>query len=653
LLRKSDRAGRIYFIVGQVYQKLGFESEAFNFYRKCLGTNPEYETDFYARLYMAQVAEISRSRDLTAARKSFRRLLKDRKNKEFKDKIYYEIGAFELKQKNINQAISNFNLALREGSNRRIDGEAYLRLGEIYYDTLKNYELSQAYYDSAIGALPTNVENYATIKARQEVLNEFVKNLNTIKWQDSLLVMANMDSAQIRNRIDSVFKEKKRLEELAQGKKKKRRSNRVEIAPTSTNIFGTGEATTETTSWYFGNPSAMSLGESEFRRIWGDIPLEDNWRRSQKISNASVAGNENVVSGNSPANSDQAEEAKPIDPVDAEFDRIIKQIPRTQDQKEASLKKIEDAYFRLGDIYYFDLKEKDNASDAYKKLIERFPKSDYVPEAYYKLYLIAKESNEQLAGEYADILKKDYSSSTFAKILINPDYLKESGETIEKQKLIYKTAYDYYQKGNYVDALQTVNEGSRLGQTNFTDNIELLRIMIVGKTENIEVYQNELTSFVQKNPDSELIPYASKLLDTSQEFEKYEQQKLNMRYSRETNGSHYFVIVYKSGESINDVASGVMESFNRNNFEDLNLKTSNLTFNDTYNLTIVSEFANSDSAQRYYRAFNEKLPDINELRNHNFNKFVISTDNFNIFYRTKGLNEYLQFFEKNYPTQTP
>jgi len=73
LLKRKDRRGRIYFIIGQVYQELGFEAEAYNYYRKCLATNPEYEVDFYARLYMAQVTEISRSRDISSARKSFRR----------------------------------------------------------------------------------------------------------------------------------------------------------------------------------------------------------------------------------------------------------------------------------------------------------------------------------------------------------------------------------------------------------------------------------------------------------------------------------------------------------------------------------------------------------------------------------------------------
>ena len=68
LLKRKDRPGRIYFIIGQVYQKLGFEAEAYNFYKKCLATNPDYEVDFYARLYLAQVAEISRSRKVPTLR---------------------------------------------------------------------------------------------------------------------------------------------------------------------------------------------------------------------------------------------------------------------------------------------------------------------------------------------------------------------------------------------------------------------------------------------------------------------------------------------------------------------------------------------------------------------------------------------------------
>src|SRR5690606_30821290 len=137
------------------------------------------------------------------ARKSFRKLLKDPKNKEFRDKIYYELALFELKQDNTDEAITNLNLAVRESKNPQIKGEAYLELGKIYYEKERKYELSEKYYDSAIVSLPQSYEGYAAIKERQEILTRFVQHQQTIQWQDSLLTMATWDSAALIGAIEN------------------------------------------------------------------------------------------------------------------------------------------------------------------------------------------------------------------------------------------------------------------------------------------------------------------------------------------------------------------------------------------------------------------------------------------------------------------
>ena len=653
LLTKKDRPGRIYFIIGQVYQKLGFESEAYNYYRKCLSTNPEYEVDFYARLYLAQVTEISRSKSVNAALKSFKKLLKDSKNKEFKDKIYYELALFELKQKNLDDAIANFNKSVREGSNKRIDGEAYLRLGEIYYDTLRKYELSQAYYDSATSALPEDYEGYAAIKERHEVLNDFVKNLNTIKWQDSLLVLSNLDSAQLRARIDSTFEAKRLLAEKNAGKKKRRLFNRVEIVPENTNVFDTGGGglTGETADWYFGNPSAMSLGQTEFRRIWGDVPLEDNWRRSLRSASTTVVNQS--ATGTDVPKQDQEEKAAPppADPAAAEYMRISKQIPKTDEQKKEALMKIEDAYFNLGDIYYFKLQEKENAVASFNKLLERFPQSEYEPEILYKLYLIYKDSDPAKSESYAGLLKEKHPGSTYAKILENPDFLKQSSLAVEKQKELYKSAYEYFGVGDYTAASEVLKQASDMGQTTFTPSIELLKVLIVGKTEDVNKYQYLLDELTKNYPETEAAAYAKKLLETSRNYQLKQEQQKGIQYIHSLEEPHYFVMVYRKDENMTPVASVTLEKFNRDNFRDLKLKTSNLLLDDTFSLTLVDELPRVSSALEYVKTFSEKLPTLNELRNHKFHCFVITKDNFDIFYRTKGLDEYLQFFEKNYPTE--
>jgi tetratricopeptide (TPR) repeat protein len=655
LLKKPDRAGRIYFIIGQVYQKLGFESEAYNFYKKCLSTNPEYEVDFYARLYLAQVTEISRNKDINLARKSFRKLLKDLKNKEFKDKIYYEMGVFELKHHNISEAITDLNQSVRAGNNKKIDGEAYLRLGEIYYDTLKNYELSQAYYDSAISALPTDYEGYDKIKTRQEILNEFVKHLKTIQWQDSLLNLASLDSVTLRARVDSVVTKQKKLEELKAAKNKKR-NNRIEIGANNNNsIFGSeenGEAPVEDNAdWYFANPSAMANGQSEFIRVWGNIQLADNWRRSSRQQSAANTNTRPGPETNAEERSVSTEKSAPADPVDAEYARISKEIPRTQEQKKEALGKIEEAYFKLGEIYHFKLHEDKNAVDAYRKLLNRFPDSEYEPDVLYALYLILKDVDPDAAEQYANTLKSKHPNSTFAKILVNPKYLEESGLAAEKQKVIYKNAFQVFDAGHYDSARQILNEAYAFGETTFTPNLKLLEILIIGETEDISKYQYELDQFVKTYPQNEVTPYAQNLLETSRKYQAQLEKRKGIQFIRSFEEPHYFVIIYKKKQYKDEMLSSALERFNKANFPESNLHISNLIFSDELAMTFVADLPDKDSAIKFFSTFNEKLPSITELRNLKFDNFVITKDNFDIFYRTKGLDEYLQFFEKNYQTE--
>ncbi|MBX2964771.1 MAG: tetratricopeptide repeat protein [Cyclobacteriaceae bacterium] len=649
LLKKKDRPGRIYFILGQVFQELGFESEAYNYFRKCLETHPEYEVDFYARLYMAQVAEISKSRNIANARKSFKKLLKDSKNKEFKDKIYYEMGVFELKQNNIKEAFANFELALREGNNTQIDGEAYLKMGEIYYDTLKNYEFAKLYYDSAVSTLSKDHEEFNAVKSRQEILAEFVTHLKTISWQDSLMVMAKMDSAALMEHITAVL-ESQKLPETNSRKKKKR--NRIDISQVNSTLnTATG---LEGTDWYFGNPSALALGQQEFRRIWGSVPLEDNWRRSSRAMPATQRTGPVASADNTPNEEiAPAEETIDADPVLTEFNRISKELPKTEEQVAEALSKIEDAHFHLGDVYYFKLQEKDNAVKTYETLLTRFPETTYKPEVLYKLYLMHKDTDVNRAEQYANELKNNFPETTFAKILINPDYLLESSQVVEKQKVIYKKAYQHFEVYQLDSAIALLNEAIALDKTSFSPNLELLKILALGKTEETARYQYRLEEFIKQYPEAEIKDYAAKLLAALRDFELKREKEKGIRYIVSLDEPHYFVMIFRTDAKLEDIAAKTLDNFNQANAASAGLKVSNLIFDETHSITFVSGLTGLKDAQQYYRTFIEKQPTLNALKPHKFNTFVITKNNFDIFYRTKGLHEYLQFFEKNYIPKNP
>lgn len=646
LLSRKDRKGRIYFLVGQVYQKLGFDAEAFNYYRKCIATNPEYEIDFYARLNMAQVAQLTDEKDIRHIRAQFEKMLADSKNLEFKDKIYYEFGEFDRKRGRLNDALDSYSKSAHAGTNKRIQGSAYLRIGQLSFDSLKKYSQAKLYYDSAIGALPKDFENYENIKKRQEILGDFAKYTEAITWNDSLLLLSSFDSLTVRNKLDSAMA-KRKITTATSSKKKKKRSSTSSGSTTQNSSFFNTESNA-TADWYFGNPSAVSLGQSEFKRIWGAIPLGDDWRRSIKSAAISDLNTDVAqVSGNEKSPSGEIKETEKAD----EVGKLIAQIPRTDKQRAEAFAKIEEAYFKLGDLYYFQLNEKENASQSYTKLLDRFPGSEYEPEVLYKLYLISRDKDSARAEKYAELLKTNYPQSNFARILINPDYLRETSVAAEKQKLIYKEAYAFYQANNLRPAQDRIRLAMQEGETSFTPQLELLKILIIGKTEDVTRYQFELGEFIKKYPDDALKPYAEQLLASSKTLIAKLERSKGIQFIKSMEGVHSFVVVYTTEDRITNPVSTALEKFNATQWKDLKLNTSNIILNEEKTITIVTDLPNLETALSYFDKFLAQIATGKPFSSYKFYSFVITKDNFQIFYRTKALDEYLTFFDRNYQKQ--
>jgi tetratricopeptide (TPR) repeat protein len=649
LKKKADRPGRIYFIIGQVYQKLGFESEAYNYYKKCLATHPEYEVDFYARLYLAQVTEISKSKNINSARKSFKRLLKDSKNRDFKDKIYYEMGVFEYKQKNKEQAIDLFNQSIRAGTNKRVDGEAYLRLGELYYES-KKYETSKSYYDSTVASLPKDYEGLAAIRQRNETLAEFVKHLTTIRWQDSLLVMAAMDTATLRTHIDSVLKANTKPISTS---KKKKKASRIEIESVASSIFDAESDSQEASTWYFASASAVALGQSEFIRVWGSVPLEDNWRRSQRASVQSQASIVQASSSSANKTENVETETPKVNSTQVAFTQIVKELPNTDEKKKEALKKIEEAYYHLGDIYSLKLNEPINAIETYNKLLLRFPDNAFEPEVLYRLYILAKEIDTFKADEYAARLKEEHPASSWAKLLLNPNYLADAGKTVVRQKVLYAEAYENFQLNRLDSTQQILAQAQTLGVSIFTPNLLLLEILLAGKTKSVAEYATQLEVFIKQYPDHELTSYAKKLLAAAQQKDSGGDQVQKISFSKKLEMPHAYAISYKTNPVLEAIITKSLTDFHNSSFAGIPFSITQIQLQNDQSICLVTQFTDRLSAVRYINLFNEKLATMNTLKTYNFNNFVITSDNLETLKRTQLLNEYLAFYTRYYQTENP
>lgn len=648
-LKKKENLARINYLIAQVYQDQGKDEEAYAYYEECIKSNPSYELFFYSRLNLAQVSQLSDENDVNRIRKYFRKLLRDSKNLEFKDKIYYEMANFEIKQNNFDKAIEYYKSSVESSvRDQRQKSYSYLKLGQIYYSHYKDFETAKNYYDSTVTVMPKDDELYESVSERQKILSDFVDQINTIHLQDSLLSLADMDSSNLYAYLDEVIQEKQRKaeEEMERMKQAQRSQSYAQSSiydPFQANRPITASATGSV--WYFYSNSAISLGQTEFRRVWGDISLADNWRRSNKSQAIPFedAGMETDLTVSKDSLSGEAG----LD-IKAERESLLATIPFSDEAKQAAHAKVEDAYYRLGKIYNFELDEKSNAAETYETFLNRFTESEYKPEVLYLLYLVYQDLQDEKFRQIGEELVRLFPNTTFAKLVQNPDYKEESDVASAKLQEYYESAYELYQIDSLDSALMIINAGmERYPDNSFSDNMKLLQIMIWGKTEGFYKYQYELQQFDEEYPESELLDFVNHLLTSSTEFQE-EMQQRDIQFIPYFEQEHFYVIIYSSQEQLADELTDKIDSFNSSRFQGNNLETGNLIFNDDYSMILINEFENKENALSYYNACNEDDSPLSEYSSVKLINFVISKDNFQIFYQTKGLEEYLDFFKKNY-----
>ena len=618
--------------MGQIYQELGFESAAFDYYRKCIHSNPEYELSFYAKLNMAQVTQLGEKSDIKDIRKYFKKLAKDEKNIEFQDRIYYEWAKFELKQGYLSESLANFNQAIQTSKNNpRIKGLAYLSLGEVYFDTLKDYSLAQAYYDSAVTTLPKTYEAYEQVAERSEVLTRFVEQINTITLQDSLLSLSTRDSAEVM----ALFKEEaqRRMTEKEALEAKKARKEATE------SFFAFNQEPTAIAggNWYFTNPAAVSKGRTEFTRIWGERNLEDHWRRSVK---SSVIETETEASTDTLAT--EANEVVSKEEQMAEMaNSFFAQLPHTKEDVAKAEKMLEDAYYNLANIYHFELNEDASAVENYSILLKRFPTTLYEPEVLYLLFLIEEDRDKVKAEDYKKTLFKKYPKSLYANLILNPQFVEESNKANEKLAKDYKKAFALFKAGDYTTARHFItNALTNYPNVAYTQNFALLDALIIGKTATLPEYQLALKEFINNYPEGELNTYAKKLLEASKTYQSRLVKLKETTFSKVLDfQDHYFVMVVDSMGI--QPAIALAERMINSKFDGANLKAGSLELNKNQEFVIVKTFKGKEEALLFYDLMKAEQSPETII-------FVVSKQNFELLHQTKELDNYLTFFEENY-----
>ncbi len=519
--KEKDPLKRARFTLAQLYQLTGQPKEAYEQYSKVLKKNPPYDLGFFSRLYLGQVSEIDDAGDMERMAGHYQKMLKDEKNKEYRDKIYYEMAQFALRQQQYDEALDYLHLSLKTpGTLPNQKAYSYVAAGEIYFDNLHKYNLAEAYYDSAVQVYPITALNYEAIAERHDVLADFAQNYTTIQTQDSLQRLARLSEADRLTFIKQLVQREEEQRQLEQQKleaAQERASQQPERTNTRNNQNGEAFETENSDPsgiWYFDNPAALASARSEFIRRWGDRPLQDFWRIRSRGESNQQAQQLAEATPETPTFEDDVQQPSPEERATAQVEAYLQNIPLTTADLQRSEKEVEEALFNLGNIYAQKLNDPENAAKTYQELLQRFPRSEHAAETYYGLYLIYGRLDD--AGQqqvYYKHIKQNFPNTMYSQLIDDPEFMSKNAADNLKAHTLYDSAYTSYEAQNYKKATAILNNVvSRYPLSDIQDKVAYLEAMVTARTKAPEALRQQLLRFKTDFPNSALLPQADTLL---------------------------------------------------------------------------------------------------------------------------------------------
>lgn len=651
---EKDQKTRARFILAQIYQEEGNLEQASQLYGEVIRRNPRYEMAFQSKINLARTYEADNG-DSREIIKYLTKMLRDDKNREYLDQIYYALADVAFKDGIDTLGIEYLRLSVaRSVNNNYQKSTSALELADIYFE-IPEYTLSQAYYDTAVNILPEDYPDYLQIKNKANKLSELVTNIQIVMREDSLQALAGMSDSERNKIIDGI------ITELV---KEEQRQREAELLAQNAPVFeqsgfNIGQPIGGA-KWYFYNPNTLSSGYSEFVRKWGNRELEDLWRlRDKQVINYE---DDELLN----AQMDSLEMVGDtfgmlaLDPHNREY--YLKDIPFSDEDIELSHQAIATALYNLGLIYAEGLKNYMKSIESYEDLIERYPEDPNKLKVFYQLYRINLDiGNNEQAEYYKNIILNDYPGSDYAMIIRDPDFFKNMQEKEGELTKLYSRTFDAFEKGQYF----TVISNSDRALSNYNDTSELipkflyLRALSVGKVDVVDSLATALKVIVTNYPDSDVKPMAQNLLDViskdrpdlasgSSSQEEQDDQSFSSPYTYEANGTHLYLLVVKRNAVKLNAMKVKLSDHNKKYFSLKALTVNSVILDDINYMITVGNFANAEEALDYYTMTSGDPYVFSDMGVGNYTESVISMKNYPIFYKDKNTNLYKQFFEMEY-----
>ncbi|MDC6350581.1 tetratricopeptide repeat protein [Zeaxanthinibacter sp. PT1] len=627
---KKPEKGRYYYIIGQLYEQLGYPDSANYAFNKVIELNRSSPRIYYVNAQLQQIANTETSPERREELLEWLSRMEDnRENRPFLGKIYHQLGEYHMAYQEDSLGISYYNKSLRDlNGSSQLNALNYERLAEFYFDK-NQYPLAGAYYDSVLNNLPENTKKFRTFKKKRDNLEEVVNYETQVAYADSVIGIYEMS---IDDRLTYFGDHIAQLKAAAEAREK------VESQKQAAGFaqFGKSKGGKENQGkFYFYNITTLGYGRNEFRNKWGERELEDNWRWSNKNK---VLGREDA---GAIADADQAGPGEIIPEEQLySLEFYMDRVPQDQSVIDSLQKERNFANYQLGLIYKEKFREYNLAAAKLEAVLDNTPEERLVLPSKYNLYKIYEQSSPALAEAMKKRIISEHPSSRYAELLLNPRAVLEGDKDSPEAR--YTALYELFEQQEYLKTITGAEENiNQYTGEPIVAKFELLKANAIGRLQGFEQFREALNYVALNYPN---LPEGKK----AQEIVAEQLPKLEPREFTSEDipaGQGNWKVVYPFRRNLHTKA---MELKGRLENSVKELSYNNKVSVDIYDLerefVVVHGFKSRDFALGYV-----ELLKINRDYRIDFENFVILSDNYKTIQVHKNLADYQQFISTPKP----
>lgn len=688
--RRNLPKTRMYLLLGQLYHRIGHDPEAYRYFKKVIRRNPPYELEFNARIQMSEAMSKNQSKQIIRKLKA---MAKNPKNKEYLDQVYYAIGNIYLSKGDTTHAIWAYKDGVEKSTRNGIEkGVVLLHLGQLYWNREKFVD-AQKCYSQAFGLLDKDHDSYREVDERSKILDELLPYASAVELQDSLQMMASLDSVTRMEKIKKTIEELKKKEKEEEKKAMEAanpQANQGRQRPGGVVQQGVGNRNTQQTAvWYFYNPTAVAAGKAEFERKWGKRELADDWRRNNKtvlndfneeeLTDSVLAAKDSIAAVEDSiyqANKGKKQSRAEKDSIKAEEyandphrpEYYLKDIPFTEEQMAASNAALVEGLYGAAIIYKDRMDNFPLAERTFQRILLNFPDFQKMDEIYYNMFqLYSRMERRDDAEDYKQRLIAEYPDNEHGKLIADPDFEFKGRYGKQIEDSVYQDTYDAFKFSDY----HTVIRNSQEMAEEYPEGANRARFMFLEALSKLELgdrehFMADLRTIVEKYPQSSVSELAGLYVKGLKEgrllqggkfemgsiwerrrglFDEADSLANDSTFSPEKNANFVFVIAYErdaidENQLLYEMARYNFTAFTVRNFDIASEK------GDGIDMMQVRTFLNYDEAYIYmHRLFNNA--DM-AYKLQGLKCFIISEENLKKLMKGLSFADYFDFYDEHF-----